>query len=222
MSPEQTFLDFWLLNIATWLSQRNCNPSMFRKKLLLLWCFYYLWIMSPFFHFCDPEMWASSSFPLPPLLHVASPAPSPAHLIFFPTHLFSVFPAIILGQVNSIPYLNYFKCYSIFLPLGSLQLIYHTTAEVMFAKTLLMLPISTLQYLLIALRFTARILNMAYKTLHHLTPAHLSNSVLFSAFQSHRLLSVFQMYSVLFIAQDLYICCFLGISSPIYSSPLPS
>lgn len=87
--------------------------------------------MSPFFNFCDPEMWASFSFSLPPLHHAA---PNPAHLIFFPIHLFSTFPAIILGQENNIPYLNYFKCYSIFLPLGSLQFIYHTTAEVMFAK----------------------------------------------------------------------------------------
>lgn len=77
-------------------------------------------------------------------------------------------------------------------------------------KTLSMLPISTLQYLLIALRFIARILNMAYKTLHHFTPAHLSNSILISAFQPHRLLSVFQMYNVLFVAQDLYIYYFLG------------
>lgn len=178
-------------------------------------------IMSLFFRFYDPEMWTSSSFPLPPLPHIANPAPSPVHLIFFPIHLFSVFPAIILGQVNSIPYLNYFKCSSIFHPLGTLRFIYHT-AEVMFAKTLLMLPISTLQYLLIALRFTANIFNMAYKILHHLTLAHLSNAILFSAFQPHRLLLVFQMYSVLFVAQDLYICCFLGILSLIYSSPLPS
>lgn len=167
-------------------------------------------------------MWASSSFPLPPLLHVANPAPSPAHVIFFPTHFFPIFPVTIVGQLNSIPYLSYFKCYSIFLPLCSLQFIYHTTAEVTFAKTLLMLPISTLQYLLIALRFTAGILRVAYKTLHHLTPAHLSNSVLFSAFQPHSLLSVFQMYSVLFVARGLYRCCFLGILFPIYSSPLPS
>ena len=121
MSPEQTLI---LTTQHCSLPQRNSNPTMFRKKLLLLWCFCCLRIMSPFFHFCDLETYTSSSFPWPPLPYTPNPAPSPVHFIFFPIHLFSSFPAIILGQAISISYLNYFKYHPKCLLFGSLQLIY--------------------------------------------------------------------------------------------------
>ena len=147
ISPEQTFISDWLLNIATWLSQRNCNPNTSRREPATVNGFSFgVSIVCEKCHHLSISVIQKCRHHLSScgLLYLTHPIQHQVLHILSSFQSVSSFLAIILGQITNISYLDYFKCHPTCLPLGSLQFVYHTTAAVMFTKhkTPLMLPVS--------------------------------------------------------------------------------